>query len=129
MVSSQVDSDFVLHHGYVSRIIILAKFNYKNNSGIPFLFDIISSAVEYENGRDKTFYERLCLDIMNLFSVSFKNLVQILNKFLFVFFQGVFIFLVICCKSKMVKKVRTHLSPTRQSSYITQQTQVCNHDF
>ena len=80
MVSSQVDSDFVLHHGYESIFIILADFNYKNNSGIPFLFDIISSAVEYENGRDKTFYERLCLDIMNLFSVSFRNLVQILNK-------------------------------------------------
>jgi len=74
--------------------------------GIPFTFDIISSAVEYEFGRGDTFEYRLILDILNLFT-------------------GPIMFAVLCCKPRLIRKLlkRLNIIPVRQDSRSSQRTQ------
>ena len=43
---------------------------YQNILGIPFGFDIISKAIEKQNGREQEIGVKITLDILNLFTVS-----------------------------------------------------------
>merc|ERR1712064_166830 len=74
--------------------------------GIPFTFDIISSAIEYELGRGDTFEFRVVLDILNLFT-------------------GPIMFGVLCWKPNIIRKLskRFNISTNRQDSRSSQQTQ------
>jgi len=82
--SSISNSGLKNHCGVVLKLFIIM--------GIPWIFDIISAVVSHAYGIGKSFEVRLTLDILNLLT-------------------GVLIFLVLVCKKKVVKSVKTqHLA-------------------
>merc|ERR1712073_113181 len=74
--------------------------------GIPYVFDIVSTVIEYNYGKGDKFEYILTLDILNLLS-------------------GVIIFIVLCCKKVVVRKLlkKLDLNSTRQDSMQSEKTQ------
>ena len=85
--------------------------------GIPWLGEFVSHFVTHRYGRDRTFYIRLALDILPMFSVTLQP-----GSPLY-FAQGFLVFLTLVFKKKTLKRVANRLSqsslrsrPTRQST-------------
>jgi len=73
--------------------------------GIPWIFDVISAAVEHRYGNGESFGARLSLDILNLLT-------------------GVIIFVVLCCKKTILRKLeRKFFKASRQDSLASHLTQ------
>merc|ERR1719412_2720873 len=74
--------------------------------GIPWIFDVISAAVEHSYGDGQSFGARLSLDILNLLT-------------------GVIIFLVLCCKKTILRKLekKFNFKASRQDSMASHLTQ------
>ena len=88
--------------------------------GIPWLGEFVSHFVTHRYGREKTFYIRLALDILPMFSVTVHPTLP------FYISQGFLVFLTLVFKKKTLRRVANRLSqgslrgrPTRQGTLHT----------
>ena len=96
--------------------------------GIPWICDFLSTWVEFNlGGFDNSFAIRLCLDIINLTTVTFLIILTVCHHDAARCFQGVLIFIVLVGLRPVMKGLqesstglRTRLSYTKSTSITTE---------